>query len=364
MATPPLGTLIWGDGILEFISPAGTIVPPPTSNPDAGSEVNGIISLSNAKVVVINGGAPNFPTTADGVFAADFLSSVEFDVASGAIWPTLSVYRDENDFIYSVNTNRIFKYDEDGNVVQVFVLPATNTTNIAVNKEGTIAYYVRNTSEDTVRKWDLAGDTDLGVFITLGGAQAQKNSALFVSEAGDVFVGWRVAGNDFVRRYDSSAAFIQDYTPANQRAGNSFLGITPGYTADTFWVNYYISPATTWSEVRTVEYDIATGSILNSFEPEDGFYNFDTPFCVYGIDPGIIPLTYLWTKVSGPGTVTFSDATILDPTVSFSAAGVYVLRLSVTSECQVMSDDVTITILGGDSGNCVLPSPDPTFDCE
>jgi hypothetical protein len=41
-------------------------------------------------------------------------------------------------------------------------------------------------------------------------------------------------------------------------------------------------------------------------------------------------LTIAWTKISGPGTVNFSSTTTASTTVSFSAAGVYVLRLSAS----------------------------------
>ncbi len=55
-------------------------------------------------------------------------------------------------------------------------------------------------------------------------------------------------------------------------------------------------------------------------------------------------LTYLWTKVSGPGTVTFTDDT--DPTthVDFDALGDYVLRLTADDSELTGQDDVTITV--------------------
>jgi hypothetical protein len=53
----------------------------------------------------------------------------------------------------------------------------------------------------------------------------------------------------------------------------------------------------------------------------------------------------LWSKVSGPGTVTFGDATDPTTTASFSVDGVYVLRLTVTDQDDATSsDDVTITV--------------------
>lgn len=51
-----------------------------------------------------------------------------------------------------------------------------------------------------------------------------------------------------------------------------------------------------------------------------------------------------WTKVSGPGNVTFSDASILNPVASFSSAGTYVLRLTANDSLNSAFDDVTITV--------------------
>src|SRR5579864_5405775 len=55
-------------------------------------------------------------------------------------------------------------------------------------------------------------------------------------------------------------------------------------------------------------------------------------------------LTSLWTKVSGPGTVTFVNPTAPVTTASFSQPGAYVLRLSATDSELTSTSDVTITI--------------------
>ncbi len=55
-------------------------------------------------------------------------------------------------------------------------------------------------------------------------------------------------------------------------------------------------------------------------------------------------VTTLWTKVSGPGLVTFGDATQVDTTAQFSELGTYVLRLSANDSDLTGTDDVTITI--------------------
>ncbi|MDZ7361895.1 MAG: T9SS type A sorting domain-containing protein [candidate division KSB1 bacterium] len=53
-------------------------------------------------------------------------------------------------------------------------------------------------------------------------------------------------------------------------------------------------------------------------------------------------LTVTWSKVSGPGTVTFGNANALATTASFSAVGTYVLRLTANDGELQTSDDVTI----------------------
>ena len=61
------------------------------------------------------------------------------------------------------------------------------------------------------------------------------------------------------------------------------------------------------------------------------------------ISPGTV--TRSWTRVSGPGTVTFSNASSNNPTASFSAAGTYVLRLTASDGQLQGSDDITVTVL-------------------
>jgi len=55
-------------------------------------------------------------------------------------------------------------------------------------------------------------------------------------------------------------------------------------------------------------------------------------------------LTTTWSQVSGPGTVSFADPSLVDTTASFSVSGMYVLRLSADDSLLSSSDDVTITV--------------------
>jgi hypothetical protein len=55
-------------------------------------------------------------------------------------------------------------------------------------------------------------------------------------------------------------------------------------------------------------------------------------------------VTSSWTKVSGPGTVTFGNAAAVDTTATFSVAGVYVLRLTASDSATSTTDDVQVTV--------------------
>src|SRR5205807_8035335 len=55
-------------------------------------------------------------------------------------------------------------------------------------------------------------------------------------------------------------------------------------------------------------------------------------------------LTFLWTQVSGPGTVTFSSPTALTTQAAFSSNGTYVLRLSASDSQLTSSSTVIVTV--------------------
>jgi hypothetical protein len=56
------------------------------------------------------------------------------------------------------------------------------------------------------------------------------------------------------------------------------------------------------------------------------------------------PLTTTWSMFSGPGTVSFGDASAVDTTASFSTAGVYTLRLTTNDGAVSVSDDIVVTV--------------------
>jgi hypothetical protein len=67
-------------------------------------------------------------------------------------------------------------------------------------------------------------------------------------------------------------------------------------------------------------------------------------------------LTQKWEKTSGPGTVTFGNASAVDTTAEFSLVGTYVLSLTASDGSLSASDTMTVTVADGGSGG-VLDIP-------
>ena len=58
--------------------------------------------------------------------------------------------------------------------------------------------------------------------------------------------------------------------------------------------------------------------------------------------PGTVTTT--WSRVSGPGTVTFGNANALTTTATFSTAGSHTLRLTASDSALATTDDLVVTV--------------------
>jgi murein DD-endopeptidase MepM/ murein hydrolase activator NlpD len=65
-------------------------------------------------------------------------------------------------------------------------------------------------------------------------------------------------------------------------------------------------------------------------------------------------LTTTWSKVSGPGTVTFANANAMTTTASFSIAGIYVLRITANDNSLSTSDDLTVIVNTNNGGGILI----------
>jgi hypothetical protein len=66
--------------------------------------------------------------------------------------------------------------------------------------------------------------------------------------------------------------------------------------------------------------------------------------------PAPAQLALMWSKVSGPGNVTFDTVSSASSPAAFSAVGTYVLRLTASDGAASSQGDVTIVVLGLDQG--------------
>jgi RHS repeat-associated protein len=69
-------------------------------------------------------------------------------------------------------------------------------------------------------------------------------------------------------------------------------------------------------------------------------------------------LSIRWTKVSGPGQVTFVNSHVADTDATFSQTGTYVLRLTADDSRHTVSDDVTIVVNEQNAAPTVDAGPD------
>lgn len=67
--------------------------------------------------------------------------------------------------------------------------------------------------------------------------------------------------------------------------------------------------------------------------------------------PSPAELVVTWSKVSGPGSVTFSDVHAIAPTAQFGIAGAYTLRLFATDGVLSAADDVVVLVNPGTATN-------------
>jgi RHS repeat-associated protein len=75
-------------------------------------------------------------------------------------------------------------------------------------------------------------------------------------------------------------------------------------------------------------------------------------------------LTLSWSKVSGPATVTFSNPSSVSTTATFSAAGVYYLRLTASDGALTSSDDIVVTVTNSNAstpGGYFITGHDPDY---
>ena len=112
---------------------------------------------------------------------------------------------------------------------------------------------------------------------------------------------------------------------------------TASYLAGNYWVDVGIS---------TTSARVNQPPVVNA-GPDQAILLPSVAFLSGTVTDDALPyssLTVTWSIVSGPSPVTFSNASGLNTTATFSTPGVYSLRLTVSDGQLSSSDDVAITV--------------------
>ncbi len=135
---------------------------------------------------------------------------------------------------------------------------------------------------------------------------------------------------------------VDDSAPEGSETVVVTLNVAPGYrisgpasatvTIADDDVNSAPSVTITSPSVGTATLPPGVGLILEATVNDDG-------------KPAGSTLATTWSTVSGPGIVTFGDASQPDTTAIFSTAGTYLIRLSANDGALTTSADLTVTVL-------------------
>lgn len=160
--------------------------------------------------------------------------------------------------------------------------------------------------------WALVGDA--------GPDQQTPNIAAVIQEIVNR-QGW-IAGNSIVILFDGSG----------QRVAESFNGDSAG--APRLHLEYFLSD----QNAPTID----AGPDQSITLPDVGILDGYVADAGLRVPPGLV--TTSWSQVSGSGTASFADASLIATTVGFSTAGTYELRLSASDGEKNSSDELTIIV--------------------
>ncbi len=132
-------------------------------------------------------------------------------------------------------------------------------------------------------------------------------------------------------------------------------------------------PGRIWSSTRQFVWDtdpsdytglveeltLAVYAGVNQTEPLASSVNLIGTVTDTAISPPTV--TYLWTKVSGPGTVVFGDDTALSTTMDGSVAGAYHIRLTATDGIRISADTIEVVLTPGIIGVSFDVPPEPHY---
>jgi|GEM_PF-769441 len=144
------------------------------------------------------------------------------------------------------------------------------------------------------------------------------------------------------------AAGTEFYSGSGQTAGGPRLAFAAGESGGSGDGTYNLTEEG-WKMFSNAVYQMS-GATFNRIP----VINAGTDFIIYVndtiqpvgtvFDPDTENVTVQWSKLSGPGSVTFSDTAVLNPVVRFSTKGTYTLQMQVSDGDSTVNDTITVHV--------------------
>ena len=259
-----------------------------------------IVDAGYSANLLVNGGFEN-PSLFDGIFQGSNPPTNWFNVGDGGTW-VWGVANLPNNASLGVPTEGQNVMYSGGGMMQYTATAITANTLYRLE----VDVIPRNNYAGNGSSWGTPT-----IYLIFGVTPYYNN--LVVTQFGAAEGAWTHLSLDF------DSAKYAGYV------GRTLYVALCAYSGDVFWDNAKLQI------IPKVDAGVGRRIILPASANLDGTVSY----------PGA--LTTVWTKVSGPGTVTFGNANAVDTTASFSTVGLYTLRLTATTgDGMVISDTVNI----------------------
>jgi hypothetical protein len=370
--TIPIGSLAFSgydNELMRFKSPAGVDAGTPTSNPILlGFPL--LRTLDDGKFCIIDGdsGSPdNFSTFTQDNQLSSILGGNATLLQSIASNYTSAFYGLKVE-AGGVTTHKVWILNNVGAKTGEIDLGYAGTPwpgILGVKSDESIVYFVKTTlgvpTPDTINK-RTGGVTS--VFTTEVGYTCR---GILVLRNNEVLVGWdkNAAGEGYVKHYSEAGALLHTYALPGTNTRPLFL--VPGIDDTSFYVSYTNSALGTFTRVTVSNIEVATSTVLNTFNPDDGDdFGYDWSFEVVrvaiaggGTPPSITcPDDIAIEANAAPITVYYPPATAISGTPPYVftytqnsgtafASGVNTVTATVTDDASETANcnfDITVTV--------------------
>ncbi len=222
----------------------------------------------------------------------------------------------------------------------------------AVVQSVSITLNVTNTSKQSYQLYELKQNwTELGATFRKFSATSNWTTAgaLDATDRGATVLGTLTAtskGKVTITLNAAGVAVVQNWI---NNPGNNFGFILQNYANGNTALAFDSREATTTANRPKLSITYAIPTLFAAAGNDQEIQQTDAALlhgtASYTVSPTPTrTISSSWTVTSGPGNVTFGDATALDTTATFATDGTYVLRLTLDDGVQTVFDEVTIVV--------------------